>query len=66
MKSILINPKDEEEFELISNLLIKMNIPANVLSNEEKEDLGLGILMKEADRTQKVSRESILEKIKTL
>lgn len=56
MESIIINPKDKTEFELLTQLLSKMNVVSKVISEEDQEDLGLTILMKEADRTQKVSK----------
>jgi len=40
-----------------------MKIKTKVLSLEEKEDLYLGVMMNEADRTQKVSRETIMKKL---
>jgi len=60
MESIIIHPKDQLEFELLKEVLIRMNVTANVISEEDQEDLGLAILMKEADRTQKVSKELII------
>ena len=63
MDTILVSPKDNKEFQLISDLFSKMKIKTKVLSTEEKEDLILGELMKEADRTQKVSRETIMKKL---
>ena len=64
MESIIINLKDKAEFELLTQLLSKMKITAKVISEEDKEDLGLAILMKEADRTQIVSKETIMETLK--
>ena len=40
-----------------------MRIETKVISTEEQEDLGLIKMMKEADRTQKVSREKIFAKL---
>jgi len=40
-----------------------MNIKAKILSSEEKEDILLGEMMKECDRSKKVSRESIMQKL---
>lgn len=64
MNSILISPKSENEFNLLISLLSKMKIAKKVVSEEEKEDLGLAMLMKKADRTKKVSKEEILKKFK--
>lgn len=63
MDTILVSPKDNKEFQLISDLFSKMKIKTKVLSSDEKEDLYFGELMKEADRTQKVSREVIMKKL---
>lgn len=63
MDTILVSPKDSQEFQLISDLFAKMNIKTKVLSSEEKEDLYFGELMKEADRTKKVSRATIMKKL---
>lgn len=63
MNSLLITPKNAQEFQLLTDLFSKMKIKTKVLSIEEKEDLGLSILMQDADRTERVSRESIMEKL---
>lgn len=36
-----------------------MNVSSKVISEEQQEDLGLAILMNEADRTQKISKDTI-------
>lgn len=59
MESIIINPKDKVELELLTQLLHRMNVSSKVISEEDQEDLGLAILMKEADCSQKVSKETI-------
>jgi hypothetical protein len=41
-----------------------MQIQVTVLEEEEKEDLALSFLMQEADRDDKVSRESIFAKLR--
>lgn len=64
MDTILINPKDPQEFQLISDLLERMNVKTLVLTSEEKEDLFFGELMKVADRSKKVSRETIMKKLR--
>jgi len=63
MESLLVKPKDEAELKLISDLLKKMRISNKLLSQEEQEDLGLTMLLKQTDRTQKVSREDVLAKL---
>ena len=65
MKSIVISPKNRTDMRFVSELLEKLSIPTKVLSDEEKEDMGLSMLMREADRTKKVSRETIMRKLKS-
>ncbi len=64
MKSIVITPKNRSEFELLSKLFRKMGISSKTLTEEEKEDIGLSLMMREADRSKKVSKETILKKLK--
>lgn len=63
MKSIIISPKSKEEMDLLSKLLKKLNVDAAYLSEDEKEDLGLKLLMREADRKKTVSRASVMKKL---
>lgn len=63
MKSIIITPKNHAELKLLTQLLNKMNIASAVLSEEEKENMGMAILMKKADRTKTISRKTIMKKL---
>ncbi|RKQ42633.1 hypothetical protein BXY85_3244 [Roseivirga pacifica] len=63
MSSIVINPKSSEELKFISELLKKLGVKSKVLSDEDSEDLGLALLMREADRTETVSEEEIMSKL---
>ncbi len=64
MSAILIQPKDISEFQLLTTLLAKMKIVSRVLDDEEWEELGLAILMKEADRSEVVSRDAVISKLR--
>jgi len=63
MDTIIVTPNNLEDFEFVIDLFSKMNIKAKILSSEEKEDILLGEMMKECDRSKKVSRESIMQKL---
>lgn len=63
MDSIIVNPKNEKELKFISELLQKLGVNNKILSVSEKEDLGLSILMSEADRVEEVPREEIYRKL---
>lgn len=62
MDAILLKPKDSQELKLITDLLDKMKVQSKVLTEEEMEDAGLSVMMKEVDRTETVSRETIFKK----
>jgi len=63
MNTIIVQPKTKEEMQLVSDLLKKMRISSKVLTEEEQEDIGLVMLMKQADRSEKVPRNIIMEKL---
>ena len=63
MESIVISPKTKDEAKLITDLLEKMKISSKVITDEEKEDMGLLIMMKEVDRSEKVSYEEVMKKL---
>jgi hypothetical protein len=64
MKAMVITPKSETEFKFINNLLKKLGISSATMSEEELEDIGLSKMLKAVDKTKKVSRESIMKKLK--
>ena len=64
MSSLLISPKNSKELQLLREMLDKMKIRNKLLTLEEREDLGLGILMNKANRSKKVSRDAIMKKLK--
>jgi hypothetical protein len=63
MESIVISPKTTDEAKLIKDLLNKMNISSKVITEEEKQDLGLLLMVKEADRNEIVPRDEIMKKL---
>lgn len=62
---MVITPKNPREFKFLSDLLKKLDILSSVMTEEEVEDLGLSKLLKKVDKTKKVSKESILRKLKS-
>lgn len=63
MNSLVITPRTSTEMKFLEQLLLKLGISTKVLSEEEREDLGLSLLMKAVDRHKKVSRETIMKKL---
>ena len=65
MGTITIEPKDAIEFQLLTSMLKKMKVRMKLnLTDEEKEDLGMYILMQEADYKDLVSRDEIMSKLR--
>jgi hypothetical protein len=63
MSSIVVNPKSEKELQFISELLKKLGVNARVLSDEDTEDLGLSILMKDVDRSDIAPEDEVMSKL---
>ena len=61
MKSIVITPKNKSEFDFVSNLVKKLGLASRTLSVEDKEDTGLGLLMREVDRKSTVKKSTVLK-----
>jgi hypothetical protein len=64
MSSIVISPKDPDEFKFLRNLLKKLGVKSKVLSDEDIEDLGMSVLMKDVDRSDRISESEIIKKLK--
>lgn len=54
---------DKDSLALLTQLAQKLGMGFKVLSEEEKEDIGMAILMQEADRNEKVSEDEIMRKL---
>ena len=65
MKALVITPKNQAEIRFLSDLLKKLGFSSTLMEKEQIEDAGMSILMKQADRNKKVSRDSILKKLKS-
>jgi hypothetical protein len=65
MKSLVITPKNENEFKFISNLLKKLGVNSSTLSKDELEDIAMSKLLRGVDKSKKVSRSEILKKLST-
>ena len=61
METLIVTLKDKQEMQFVSDLLKKMQISTKRLSDEECEDMGLTILMKQAHRSEKISRDQVFK-----
>jgi hypothetical protein len=64
MKTIIITPKNENDFSFLSALLEKLGYDTHVLSDEEKEDMGLLISMVAEKKGDYVSEGEIMNTLK--
>lgn len=61
MSTIVVHPKDKNEFLFITQLLEKLGIDVKILSNEDKKDRALSLMMAEVDQEDRVSDEEVLK-----
>ncbi len=64
-KALVVEPRTKSDLKFLSDLLDKLGIKSSLVDEEAIEDAGLSSLMKEADRTKKVSRKSVMKKLKS-
>lgn len=62
MKTIIIEPKSTKELAFITEMLKRLGIKNKILTEEDREDLGLINAMEEGRKTKFVSRERIMKK----
>ncbi|MFN5347691.1 MAG: hypothetical protein ACK44N_09775, partial [Bacteroidota bacterium] len=65
MKAVIIKPKSATELKFINDLLKKLGVNSSTVSKEDVEDIGLSKLMRGVDKSKKVSKDSIINKLKS-
>ena len=63
MKAIVITPKTPSEFKFISDLLNKLGVGSASLDKTELEDIGMAKMMRGIDKSRKVSKTQIMQKL---
>jgi len=63
MRSIVINPKNSDELKFLQDLLTKLGVESKTITQEDMEDLGLALLMKDTDRQDRVSEAEVIKKL---
>ncbi len=63
MDTIIVQPSSRQEQQQLTSLFKRMGVKAKLLSEEDKEDLGLAGLMRKTDRKQKVSKADVMKKL---
>ena len=61
MVSIIITPQNESQLNDLKKFIMNSRMEAKILTDEEKEDIGLLMLMSEADMNDLVSEEEIMK-----
>jgi hypothetical protein len=64
METLIVTVKDKHEMQLVTDMLKKMRISAKKLSDEDREDIGLSKLMKQANRSEKVLRDQVMQSLR--
>lgn len=64
MESLVISSADHKELELLKQLAEKMGLKAHLLSEEEKEDLGLLNAMLESKKEDYVDEDEVLKALR--
>ncbi len=64
MTSIIIEPKDKDEFDFLQNLLKKMKIKGKTLSNDDMEDYAIAKKIENGMKSKTVSKELIIDILK--
>ena len=63
MKTLIITPKSEDEFNFISDLLKKLGVGSSTFTQDDLEDFGMSKLLRSADKSKKASRNEIMKKL---
>lgn len=64
MKALMVTSNSDRDLKFISELLKKMGFTSSTFNVDDAEDFFLLDLMKKADKTKKVSRSSVMKKLK--
>lgn len=61
METLIIQSENSRDIKLLKEIVTKMGLKSAQLSKEQAEDIGLSLLMKEADRSKTISRKTVME-----
>jgi hypothetical protein len=65
MKAIVVTPKNSNELKFVTDLLKKLGVGSSTINQEDLEDLGMSMLMRQVDKTKRASRKEIMKKLST-
>ncbi len=64
METIVVQPSNNDELKLLQEFLQKSHIKNRVLTEEDKEDFVLGLLMQETDYNDTVDTNQFIKQLK--
>lgn len=63
MKALVVTPKNRNELKFVTDLLKKLGVGSSTVNQDELEDIGMSKLLRQIDKTKKVSRTEIMKKL---
>jgi len=63
METVMVQPSNNEELKLLKEFLQKNRIKNRALSEENKEDLVLGLMMQETDYNDTIEAEQFIKQL---
>lgn len=63
MKTLIINTENQSDLKLLMNLVKRLGFDSRILTDEEKEDMGLLKAMLEGKKSKIVSRSIIMKQL---
>lgn len=63
METIVVQPANAAQLKMIEQFLKKNKLKSRVLTDDDKEDIVLGKLMKEIDYNETISTRSLIKKL---
>ena len=61
METLIIQSENSRDIKLLKEIVTKMGLKSAQLTQEQAEDIGLSLLMKDADRSKTISRQTVME-----
>ena len=63
MKALVIKPRNDGEYKFLADLLKKLGIGSSFLTAEDLEDIGMSKMMRDANKSKRVSRADVMKKL---
>ncbi len=64
-RALVVKPRNNAEIKFLSNLFDKLGVQSALVDEDLIEDLGMSLLLKDTDRNKKVTRETIIKKLRS-